>query len=368
MPGDIVIRVLHVLDELRLSGVERLILTANDAWNAAGIITAVAATGPSVGPAAQAFRSAGIEVHHLHYRPRPGYIRDLASLARSEADIIQFHTERAFIYSELACRAVKCAVIHSPCSVIKIGGFWRLRRIAQRWLARRADIKMITIGDSVHDHERKHFKNPSRMIRNFIDTGRFVVGDRATAREVYGVPSDHVVLCSVGNCLDVKNHRSMFEALAAWGSARSDWTFLHVGHEIVAGERDLVRTLGIDDRCQFLGPVNDPESVLQASDVFVMPSLGEGLSIAALEAAACGLVLVLADVTGLRDLKPYIEQGTWTGTDTHSITAGISWAANRSKLVASHQRSAQHDIIIRTFGVERGAAEYASLYHEIGAR
>ena len=361
------IRVLHVLDELRLSGVERRILTAVDSWTSAGISTAVVATGAEVGPAVQRFDDAGVAVHHVPYRPRPGYVRDLAALARTHADVVQFHTERAFIHSELACRAVGCAVIHSPCTVIQIGGLWRARRIVQRWLARRAGVEMVTIGDSVHENERVHFKNPSRIIRNYINTQRFAVGDRGAARLAIGIEGERLVICSVGNCLGYKNHSEMFEAVGLWGGTRDDWTFLHAGHEIETGERELVESLGIADRCRFLGPVDDPATVLRAADVFVMPSLSEGLGNAALEAASCGLTLVLTNVAGLRDLKGHVELAIWTDTDAESIAAGLEGAADQARKVEPQQRARQHDAVKRTFGVERGAAEYAELYREIGS-
>jgi glycosyltransferase involved in cell wall biosynthesis len=61
------------------------------------------------------------------------------------------------------------------------------------------------------------------------------------------------------------------------------------------------KRLRLDDAVRFLGPVDDPRELLRALDIFVMPSLYEGLGMAALEAMACGLPVIASDTGGLRE-------------------------------------------------------------------
>jgi glycosyltransferase involved in cell wall biosynthesis len=358
------IRVLHVLDELRRSGAELRILRAAPLLRAAGVTTSVVATGREVGTHASAFHDADVDVHHLVYRPRPGYLIELARLVRAHADIVQFHTERAFIFSELTCRLVGVQVVHAPCSIIRIGGAWRWRRVAQRWLARRCGIQMVATSDSVAANEAEWFHNPTRLVRNYLATDAFTPTSAPEVRAALGLPADTPVVISVGNCHEVKNHPAILAALAR---VPGDWRYLHVGEEPDETERRIASSFGIAERCRFLGVRDDVAELLRAADVFVMTSHVEGLGVAALEAAACGLVLVLSDVAGLRDLAPVATLAVWTGTDPTSIAAGVHQGLSMATRASSEDRWQQHGAIARRYGLERGVDGYLTLYRELAA-
>ena len=68
--------------------------------------------------------------------------------------------------------------------------------------------------------------------------------------------------------------------------------------------KDLVQSLRINEKVEFKGYVGHDEinEVYQNSDVFIMPSLSEGMSNSALEAMACGLPIVLTDTGGTSEL------------------------------------------------------------------
>ncbi len=65
---------------------------------------------------------------------------------------------------------------------------------------------------------------------------------------------------------------------------------------------ERVNSLGINDRVHFTGNVSDPAEYLRASDVFVLPSVAEGMSNSLLEAMATGLPSLVSDIGGNRDL------------------------------------------------------------------
>ena len=144
---------------------------------------------------------------------------------------------------------------------------------------------------------------------------------------------------------------------------RGDWLYLHAGGEDEPGsERLLAAGLGITERCLFLGSTDDPRSVLWAADIFVMPSIREGFSIAAIEAAACGLPLVLSDVPGLRDLKATMSDGMWVRLEPAALADAIE--ATYLRFPAG---SACNALSARTqFAAEIGAKAYYKLYS--GAR
>ena len=68
----------------------------------------------------------------------------------------------------------------------------------------------------------------------------------------------------------------------------------------------LVRELRVQDYVKLPGVRDDAMGLMKGSDIFVMPSRYEGLSIAMIEAMACGLPIIASDAPGLRG---YIDEG-----------------------------------------------------------
>ena len=71
----------------------------------------------------------------------------------------------------------------------------------------------------------------------------------------------------------------------------------------------LINDLGLASHVELLGVRNDVLGLMQKSDIFVMPSRYEGLSIAMIEALACGLPVIASDAPGLRDYIVHNENG-----------------------------------------------------------
>ena len=61
----------------------------------------------------------------------------------------------------------------------------------------------------------------------------------------------------------------------------------------------LIHDLGVESHVKLLGLRHDVMGLMKACDLFVMPSLYEGLSIAMIEAMACGLPIIASDAPGL---------------------------------------------------------------------
>jgi glycosyltransferase involved in cell wall biosynthesis len=119
---------------------------------------------------------------------------------------------------------------------------------------------------------------------------------REAARERFGLSPGEFTLAVVGRLSPEKGHAVLFEALR---------TLAHPPTLLVAGEGPLRSTLESDARglpVHFLGYLDDTKPVLAASDAVVMPSLTEGLPLAALEALAAGRWLIASRVGELPEL------------------------------------------------------------------
>jgi 1,2-diacylglycerol 3-alpha-glucosyltransferase len=126
--------------------------------------------------------------------------------------------------------------------------------------------------------------------------------DRNAVRRKYGIREDSDVFIYVGRLDEEKHIDVAIRALSRLGPS-SKLVIVGKGH-LESGLRTLAATLGIEDRVVFTGYVPNAAlpGLLNAADVFVMPSEAELQSIATLEAMACGLPVLAADSQALPEL------------------------------------------------------------------
>lgn len=333
-------------------------------WFTDGKPHALLATGLAEGPYADCLRAAGFEVFHIPFRKRIRFFYDVyALIRRGRFDAVHIHTEQANVFYGIVARLAGVnRIIHTIHNVFPFTGSLRLFRIAMRQGLRLLGATPVAVGRSVADNEEQHLWNRTLVIPNWYDTSVFrppSPEERTAARHLYGIQDNSPVVATLGNCNEWKNHPLLFRALKLLLKKRDDWFYLHAGGEDRdRSERLLAAELGVTKRCSFLGLIDDPRSVLWAADIFVMPSLREGFSIAAIEAAACGLPLVLSDVPGLRDLNTAISDGFWVPLEPVALADAIEEAYLRFP-----SGSICNAISTRTlFGAEVGTKAYADLY------
>lgn len=166
------------------------------------------------------------------------------------------------------------------------------------------------------------------IINNAIDAEKFKFSAdiRAKKKKELGF-KDQFVLCNVGRLVYPKNHEfilSIFEALLL----RCPEAVL-----LLVGEGDLEMTLkqkvkekGLEDRVFFLGDRSDISEILNAADVFLFPSLYEGLGIVAVEAQAAALMTICSDkIPQEVFITPYIQSISLLETEKTWIDAILKY-------------------------------------------
>jgi glycosyltransferase involved in cell wall biosynthesis len=118
-----------------------------------------------------------------------------------------------------------------------------------------------------------------------------------------GVPDNAPVVGAIGNLYPVKGHIHLVKAFARVTEQVPD------GRLVVAGRGELLEDLknetlrlGITKQVMFLGFREDVSSLLQAFDIFVMPSESEGIPLSLLEAMACSKPVVVTNVGGMPEV------------------------------------------------------------------
>lgn len=133
----------------------------------------------------------------------------------------------------------------------------------------------------------------------------------AVVRTQLNIPLDAFVIGHVGSFLLVKNHVFLIEIAAEIMQRESKTYLLLVGDGALRADiEQKVRELGLSEQVIFAGLRADVPRVMRAMDVFVMPSLYEGLPLVGIEAQACGLPFILSDTVSedLDYIKPLMHR------------------------------------------------------------
>ncbi|VAX19851.1 hypothetical protein MNBD_NITROSPINAE04-1065 [hydrothermal vent metagenome] len=178
-----------------------------------------------------------------------------------------------------------------------------------------ADICVVTTRRDKQEIVNTHgiAENKIRIIPNYVDTEMYT--------PVKDSKEDSVTVIFVGRLSEEKNLFNLLAAVEKTG---------RVDKLIMVGDGDLMAQLktaakGMQTKVDFLGrkPTREIPGLLRQSDIFVLPSLYEGLPKALLEAMSVGLPCLGTDVRGIRDVIKHGETGWLCATDPEAIASGL---------------------------------------------
>lgn len=134
------------------------------------------------------------------------------------------------------------------------------------------------------------------ILNNGIDVDKFRFDGemRAVVRRELGISNERVIL-HVGRFDEVKNQIYIVKNLCCYEKNNKNYCFLFVGDGVL---KKQIEEFCVKEKCKnvkFLGKRNDVNRLLQAADLFVFPSLYEGVSLAIIEAQASGLFCLIND-------------------------------------------------------------------------
>ena len=156
------------------------------------------------------------------------------------------------------------------------------------------------------------------VIANGVDRSRFAPNpvERAKVRERLGIAAGDLVALFVGGDWERKGLRFAIEGVAA----AEGWRLVVVGAGDEARHRALARDAGAADRVDFVGVTAQPEGYYASADAFLLPTAYEAFPLVALEAAAAGLPLLAARVSGVEELLEEGRNGWYVPRDGAAIT------------------------------------------------
>ncbi len=205
--------------------------------------------------------------------------------------------------------------------------------------------------------------NGIRVIHNFVDAERFRPGVSPELRRRFA-RDDEFILMHASNFRPVKNVRALVEIFArVQAEVPAKLVLIGEGPDLPFAKRRLTE-LRLADRVLFLGNQQCIEELLPAADLFLLPSHHESFGLAALEAMACGTVVLATETGGTREVIDHGRNGylcppnavdTWTST----ALAVLRDPAQRARLQVAAREAA-----VRRFAAEKQVAAYEEVYLE----
>ena len=148
-------------------------------------------------------------------------------------------------------------------------------------------------------------KDKISIIPNGFDSNKFKPIDKISARKTLDLPLDKRIILNVANLVPVKGHRYLIEAMKHIIKVRDDTMLIIVGDGPLKKElKNQIKKLGLDEYIKLVGarPHGEIPLWMNASDIFVLPSLNEGNPTVMFEALGVGLPFVGTRVGGIPEI------------------------------------------------------------------
>ena len=280
------LRLAHLIESDGPGGAERMVASLAADLQAAGAENVVIAPAGGEGWLGRELRGTGVTMDFFHLdRPvSPASARWLtAALRRHRVALAHSHEFTMAVYGAWAARRAGVPHVITMHGSRYYAGRWR-RRIAMH-LACRVAGATVAVSQSLATQLRRDLWLPPPRVTTIPNGARLATVGQSSLRHELGLRDGEQLAVAVGNLYPVKGHVYLVEAL---GLLAQRFPRLHVA---IAGRGELeeplrarAQALHVSERLHLLGLRADVGNVLGGADVFVQPSLSEGLPLAIIEA------------------------------------------------------------------------------------
>lgn len=329
-------KVLQLNTHVNIGGVANYILTLSGALKEKRVEVVAASGG---GNLEGEFEARGIPHIFLNIKTKFEFgpkvimaIFALSNIIKNEGvDIVHAHTRVSQVAAFFACRMAKVPYVTTCHGYFKV----RSRKLFDTW-----GVKVIAISDAVAAHLEDDLgveRSRVKTIYSGVDPQRFSheysQAEKAAIKKGLGL-RDGPVIGTIGRLSQVKGQRYLVQAMARVIDKDKNAQCLIVGdgEERLALE-NLARASGIGNSVFFISSNVDTAKFLSIMDIFVFPSVKEGLGIALLEAMAAGKACVASDIGGIKDIVNTPSYGILVGVgDVEAMSDAILKLMNDKNL------------------------------------
>ena len=301
------INVIHLVDELTIGGLEKILTTIVLNLDRKKYNVSVWCLREG-GFFANKLVKEGIDVKILHISTsrNPLSIHKLYKLLKSRKfDIIHTHAYSAGTIGRISAFLAGVPVIISHNH--SVYDYYNKYYHFVEWLLCLITDKIICVSDIVRkftNETQRINANKLITIHNGIDSVCSVTGKEASdIRKELGIPHNHSIICTIAHMEEHKGIKYLLESASLLLQSRNDISFLLVGEGALKEELKRLSTdLKIEKNVIFTGERSNIPEILSLTDIFVLPSLREGLGLAILEAMACGKPVIATNVGGVPEI------------------------------------------------------------------
>ncbi len=297
-------RVVQMIDTLETGGAQQLLVTYAQVARQHQQDATIVSLREGDSPFGTLLRNLGASVvaFPAGWMFAPRRLWRLAAFVRhGHYQVIHAHLGYAIILAAVLGKLMRIPVVASLHSVGKEPPrrFDAIRRRMEKWALRYGAQRVIAVGEAVAEAHSDEVA-PGRMV--VIPNAILSAGDlpaekrRALRVDMVGDPALRIII-SVGRLTAEKGFDDLLRALAQMRADYPSLAVVIVGRGAVYQKlQALIDELGLQGRAFLLGERHDVPELLVASDMFVLASYREGLSLSVLEAMAAGLPVVATDV------------------------------------------------------------------------
>jgi glycosyltransferase involved in cell wall biosynthesis len=353
-------KIVHIITSLNFGGAERMLFDLARGLKDSGLEVSVV-TVVGGGPLVSDFEETGVPVKIFRKKGKIGFRvvwKIWRFLRRERPAIVHTHLFGGDTWGRIAAILARVPVIVSTEHNTNLdeGGF---KRFVKKFLSLFTK-RIVAVSEAVKKYSitvDRIKEKKIEVILNGIPLGNFL----EIPEKRFGSPP---VIGVIGRLEKQKGHEYLFEALNVLKAV--PWTLWVVGDGSLKNNLErLAKDLDLRERIIFLGARRNIPELLSQIDIFVMPSLWEGLGLALLEAAAAAKPIVASNVGGVPEIIKDGETGILVlPKNVKSLADGLEHVllgAAEAKEMGVRARK----FVSEKYGVERMVGDYEKLYRDL---
>lgn len=296
----------------------------------------------------------------------PGAVMRIRTYIKEEGiGLVHSHGYKSNFYALLAARLAGAKAAATCHNWTKTSGKMIGYMFLDRFLLRRFDI-VSTVSEQLKSEVLRNGVRAGRVryIPNGIDTGKFEpTGARGKIRSGLGIPEDALVIGSLGRMSEEKGYGELIEALPSILEEFPGAVLLLAGAGPDRPQFEAAAAAaGVSGKVIFAGMRKDAPGLLEAMDVFILPSRNEGMPMALLEAMAAGRPVIATGIGAIPDVINSGKNGLLIDGQEPGLIAGAVKSLLKDKDSADRMAAAGLETVVRRFSARGMAEQFISLY------